>query len=448
MARKIFIGCCLIVAEMAWGEPAIKDGSVIGFWRYNGGAAADRLADSSGYGNPMSELSSGASTAETGGLTGGCLTLVKNTTTKAMIAAEGTPTYNGTQTYPYYTLAMRFKSGGTISSSWFLDSRLKAVLNDTTSWHFAAQRYQPDQITYSDNAYMVVLDPRYRDSDLHWINADGTDEEDKDKDSRRPLELASTDSGFLMTASAQDVTFCGELKGQAWWGDVDDAMVINRMLSKRELARLNFTGETFIYCYSGNPNFAAASGWSSWEGSYNPKPGDVPGAAYLVDNGLTMTQGGTATFGVSTDNKVSLTLGRKAQLTFPCGTETVTKGVMGNFNHSSAGTLTFYDLRLVNGKFTGVAGGALNATLLDIDAPSGSMFEINLASGTYAISSANAVTGNGILKKTGAGTLDLTGLAGAAKVVVTEGKVLAGPNVTVTYDLEEDRGAVPVLMAE
>ena len=77
MVRKIFIGCCLIVAEMAWGEPAIKDGSVIGFWRYNGGAAADRLADSSGYGNPMRELSSGASTAETGGLTGGCLTLVK-----------------------------------------------------------------------------------------------------------------------------------------------------------------------------------------------------------------------------------------------------------------------------------------------------------------------------------------------------------------------------------
>ena len=54
----------------------------------------------------------------------------------------------------------------------------------------------------------------------------------------------------------------------------------------------------------------------------------------------------------------------------------------------------------------------------------------------------------GSLLKTGAGTLDLMGLAGAVKVIVTEGKVLAGPNVTVTYDLEEDRGAVPVLMAE
>ena len=446
----MLVAACL-AAGMAQGEPAIKDRSVLGWWRYNGGAAVDRLADSSGYGNPMSELSSGASTAEMGGLTGGRLTLLKNTTTKAMIAAEGTPTYNGTQTYPYYTLAMRFKSGGEILSglaALFAKKEQKAVLNDTTGWHFAAQRYQPDRITSSDNTYMVVLDPRYRDSDLHWINADGTDEEDKDKDSRRPLELASTDSGFLMTASAQDVTFGGELKGQAWWGDVDDAMVINRMLSKRELARLNFTGETFIYCYSGNPNFAAASGWSSWEGSYNPKPGDAPGAAYLVDNGLTMTQGGTTTFGVSTDNKVSLTLGRKTQLAFPCGTETVTKGVMGNFNHSSAGTLTFYDLRLVNGKFTGVAGGALNTTLLDIDTPSGSAFEINVASGTYAISSANAVTGEGTLKKTGAGTLDLMGLAGAVKVIVTEGKVLAGPNVTVTYDLEEDRGAVPVLMAE
>ena len=72
----------------------------------------------------------------------------------------------------------------------------------------------------------------------------------------------------------------------------------------------------------------------------------------------------------------------------------------------------------------------------------------NLPPGVYTITSANAVTGDGWLKKTGAGTLDLTGLTGAAKVVVTEGKVLAGPNVTVTYDLEEDRGAVPVLMVE
>ena len=174
----------------------------------------------------------------------------------------------------------------------------------------------------------------------------------------------------------------------------------------------------------------------------------MPGAAYIVDDNKTMTQDGTATFGADVANRVSLTLGRKAPLTFIDGNTEVTKQTAGNFNHSSAGTLTFYDLRLVNGKFTGVAGGALNTTLLDIDTPSGSAFEFNVASGTYAISSANAVTGNGILKKTGAGTLDLTGLAGAAKVVVTEGKVLAGPNVTVTYDLEEDRGAVPVLMAE
>ena len=74
------------------------------------------------------------------------------------------------------------------------------------------------------------------------------------------------------------------------------------------------------------------------------------------------------------------------------------------------------------------------------------MDEIAVASGVYAISGAAA--GAGSLLKTGAGTLDLTGLTGSAKVIVTEGKVLAGPNVMVTYDLEEDRGTVPVLMAE
>ena len=108
--------------------------------------------------------------------------------------------------------------------------------------------------------------------------------------------------------------------------------------------------------------------------------------------------------------------------------------------------MTIGDLRLNCGKITASAGTTLAATKLTVNATEANPYEINVASGTYAVT--GAASGDGWMKKTGAGTLDLTGLTGAAKVVVTEGRVLAGPNVTVTYDLEEDRGAVPVMMAE
>ena len=441
---RLLLAQSVLGASTAWAKPKILDGSLVGWWRFDN--PSNYKEDSSGYGSSINSDISNGTLSSSGGYSGGRVSLSKSKSFTATLA-DSAPAIPGTA-MPYYTMATRFKSGESIISGLAaigVDSEVKNVINDTSNWHFGALRYQcskniGDPNTGSDkNCYAVILDPRYNESS-QWIKTDGT--EDKDK----PLEMASTSASFLMSYKGKTVTIGGSLKGQSWCGDLDEVMVFARMLSKREVARLRYTGESYVYCTSDSPSFGSSSGWSYCEGTYAPAPGGIFGAPYLVDNGLTMSQGGTATFGGEVNQHLSLTLGRVADLTYMNGNVNRTVTKIGNFNHSSAGTLTFYDLRLVNGKFTGVAGGTLNTTLLDIDTPSGSMFEINVPSGVYTITSANAVTGDGTLKKTGAGTLDLTGLTGAAKVVVTEGKVLAGPNVTVSY--AEDEGAVPVLMVE
>jgi len=404
-------GLGLALAGLA--EPAIKDGSVIGYWKFDGTTDAARKADSSGYGNTMNALASGASTSATGGTAGGCLTLTSGKTTTAPINTSGTPAFNATATYPYYTFATRFKSGGKIISSIFVDSEVKAVVNDTANWHFAAQRYHSN-LTGSSYSYMAVLDPRWNDS-LTWIKADGS------TDTKRPLELASNESAFIISATQQAVTFGGSLSGNAWYGSLDEAMVVNRLLSKREMTRLNFTGETYVYCHSGNPNFAAATGWSSCEGSYVPVPGAMPGAPYIVDNGKTMTQNATATFGGTVDKKVSLTLGRLAALTYPEGTETKTVTTVGNFTQSANTAITFYDLRLNDGTIT-AGGTSLTTTLLDVEAPASKPFVL-AAANDFALNVGAATTGAGVLAKTGAGKLTVNAWTGTAKLRLAEGSI-------------------------
>ena len=429
--------CLALCASTAWAKPKILDGSRIGWWQFDN--PSNYKEDSSGYGGTLTDVSEVTFTT-TGGHVGGCMNLAESTgwfsSAKTATAAIGdsAPAIPGTS-LPYYTMATRFRSGGSIGGSGALGS----VLNDTTSWHFGAVRYQNSKTSSGPNTggsdpYAVFLDPQY--------NVFGSYERVSSSD----LEITSSSHSFILSYSGKNITIGGKIKGSKWYGDIDETMVFARMLTKGELTRLRFTGESYVFSNSEAPAFASSANWSCNEGTVHFAPGDAYGAPYIVEDGQTMSQGGTATFGGDVAKHVSLTLGRPAEVTYMEGSVSVTKGINGNFTHSSAGTLTFYDLRLVNGKFTGVAGGVLNTTLLDIDTPSGSTFEINVPSGVYTITSANAVTGDGTLKKTGTGTLDLTGLTGAAKVVVTEGKVLAGPNVTVSY--AEDEGAVPVLMVE
>ena len=403
--------CLTLCAGTGWAKPKILDGSLAGWWRFDN--SANYREDSSGYGGSINADISNGTPSSSGGYSGGKVNLAKPSTwgsAKSFTAtlSNEAPAIPGT-TYPYYTLAARFKSGGSITGD---SGEVGQVVDDTSNWHFGCVRYQnKTSATYSTGSgsytYATILDPRYRDSDNSWIKTDGT------VDGDRKLELAATSSKFMMSYSGKTVTIGGQISGKKWYGDVDEVMVFVRMLTKRELSRLRYTGESYVYCYTGSPNFASKDNWSCNEYTCGYAPGGAFGVAYIVDNGLTMTQGGTATFGGDVSKHVSLTIGRKAALTFVDGNTEVTKSKLGNFNQNSAGTLTFYDLRLMNGKWT-AAGTGLVTTLLDVDSPAGDVFDLYVTSSEFTFDAGGQVTGSGVLAKTGAGKLVLNNFTAAA----------------------------------
>lgn len=432
------------------GPEVIRDKAVLGYWQFNDPTFKK---DSSPWGNDitasfptdMSGIDSGMSDNGYDGtgylhIQGGKdASFGSATATKVSVSLSAdTPAYNGTKK-PYCTIVSRFRSARTYTGS----TSTANILNDTSGkWHFVAARYQvggSSKPTYSSYSYMMCCDP-----DLLW---NGTDFWNT-KDNGRPEEGSNSMPTMPVSISGKTVTIGGSAGAAkyAYRGDVDDVLVFNRMLTKPELTRLFLTGETYVYP-NGTPSFDSSSGWSSNEGSINFKPGDIPGQAYIVDGGMTITQGATATFG-GDGFTGSLTMGRLEPLMNRVANPNavLVAASAGNLAHNTANTtITIGDLRLRKGKITsGAAGQTLVATKLEVVAPTDAPYEIAVGSGTYTVT--GSASGDGWLKKTGAGTLDLTGLTGAAKVVVTEGKVLAGPNVTVTY--AEDEGAVPVLMVE
>ena len=419
-AGKVFFCAGACACGVALAQPAVKDACVLGWWRFDD--AANYLRDSSGYGSHLQALASGTAGSASGSPGGALDISTKGASVKATLGASA-PAYNGT-TSPYYTFATRFKSRGTVMSglgALGVATEIKNVVNDTSGWHFTALRYQPDKMTGSSYAYMVVLDPRYNDG-MNWIKADGT------TDTTRNLEMGSNSSSFLMAVASGVVTIGGSLKGQSWYGYLDETMVVNRFMSKRELTRLWRSGETYVYCYAGNPSFASAGGWSTCEGTFNPTPGAMPGAAYIVDAGKTMAQGATATFGGDVAKRLSLTLGRLAELSYPEGTGEKTVGTVGNFAQNGAGTsITIHDLRLNDGTWSMAADGqVLNATYLDVEAPAAKPFAFVVASGcTATLNLANPTTGSGRFVKKGAGLLVVNGLAGTAGISMSEGRIQA-----------------------
>ena len=447
MNRKLMMmagGAGLLCAGMVFandGPEVVRDGAVLGYWQFNDSTFKK---DSSVWGNDITaDFPNGMSgvaggTAAFGYDGSGYLNIVGKPKTVSVSIAKA-PAFNNT-TAPYFTLVERFKSSKAYATS--SKTTTDDCLNDTTRWHFLAARYQvggASKPTYSSYSYMFCCDP-----DLLW---NGTDFWKADE---RPEDSANSVAKIPLSVSGTTVAIGGYVgtTSYSYEGALDDVIVINRMLTKSEITRCFLTGETYVYP-NGTPSFVSASGWSSNEGSINFKPGDIPRQAYIVDGGKTITQGATATFG-GDGFTGSLTLGRLEPLMNRVANpnSVIVEASAGNLVQNSVNTtITIGDLRLRKGRVTSSSDGqTLVATKLEVVAPLECPYEINVSSGMYTV--AGAASGDGWLKKTGAGTLDLTGLTGAAKVVVTEGKVLAGPNVTVTYDLEEDRGAVPVLMAE
>jgi len=207
-------------------------------------------------------------------------------------------------------------------------------------------------------------------------------------------------------------------------GMLDDVIVVNRMMAKPELTRCFLTGETYVYAM-GNPAFAAATSWSSNEGTINFKPGDIPGQAYIIDGGRTMSQNATATFG-GDGFTGSLTLGRVEPLmnrvTSP--NTVLVAASAGNFIHQTANTtVTFADLRLRKGTLSSTADGqTLAVAQLTVSAPAAEPFGLDVASGTYSLAVAKTA-GSGVLAKTGAGLLSVGSWTDSAKLRLAEGSV-------------------------
>ena len=424
------------LALVGFGADVAPFGSVVGWWKFDD--AANPGKDSSEYGNDLDGLSNVSAGVIDSGYTtrgtyndSGCLYIGTAGNTATATPKKIWDTTKG------FTYAMRSRTAdGKVDTT--IDANVNGVLNalnDHKGWHFIAYRYDPDKLTGNNNW-------------LRWLFADLTDPNDGNR-----AEVTSDDTIYFPLST--DIAIGGNVgaKGKIYGftydkklpfkGYMDDVIVVSRTMTKTEIQRLYLTGDPNPYLVSDNDvAFASASGWSCSEKSLAYSPTDLPGADFVVDDGRTIKA--PAAHAGTTFGGHSLILGRRSPLTSKVDGTTQIAGTIGNFVQQAS--VTIPDLRLNNGKLTASAGTTLAATKLTVNATEGNPYEVNVASGTYAVT--GAASGDGWLKKTGAGTLDLTGLTGAAKVVVTEGKVLAGPNVTVTYDLEEDRGAVPVLMAE
>ena len=433
------------LALMGFGADDAPFGSVVGYWQFN---EEPYKADTSAFANDLTAFASGVAGAPgtesaENGYDGSAYLNITTAKAKATTTLK-----TALDTSRAYTYMLRIKPKDvSISGYGLADAEVKKLLDtlqDGSKWHFAAFRYEPDQKMNAKFKRMLFTDPTYGDrygKGGDDAATDGTRAEasiDDDSTVYFPVNVSGSalSIGGEVGASFQ---FFGTIEKKASYkGAIDEVMVISRALSKHEFTRYYHACE-WPYVYTlGNVKFTAAGNWSSSEGSLVYTPSDLPGADFIVDDGCTVTAD-AASFGGG-----SLTLGRLTALKSKVdGTQMATE--IGDLVQSAA-NVAVGDLRLNRGTITGAAGNALTATKLTVNATEENPYEINVASGTYAVT--GAASGGGWLKKTGAGTLDLTGLTGAAKVVVTEGKVLAGPNVTVVYDLEEDRGAVPVLMAE
>ena len=401
--------CFMLCASTVWARPTILDGAVIGHWKIDGDTFDERKADSSGYGGCLNAESTYSSTSvrtqSSGGFSGGCLNIgVKEGKAYATLGSGQTlATYHTFATWvkPDSTMETLPTSGLSILG---FDENVKQFalnFNDFTKWHMMIEIYQNQRI--SSVAYSDFCDPAN-------LNA-----------SPRPEAGDKSSSGYPMSVSGSIVTIGGRLKNNSSYkyiGLIDEVQIINRMLSKTEVTRLYLARESYIYPV-GDVSFSASTGWSNADGVKDaslcvPGAADYKAAAYIVDQKKTLTgpdAGGV--FGQSTDNKVSLTLGRLTPLMNLVANTTIVAEANkhGNFRHGATAntTTTFYDLRLNDGTITPQANGQmLTTTLLDVDAPSTKPFGVSVGQNlTYTFNAGGKVTGSGVLAKTGAGTLVL-----------------------------------------
>ena len=446
MMRKVFLFGFALGVATAFGNDSpevIKDGSILGFWRFNGTTESELKFDSSIYGSSGITSVQDANYVqikETGGFgsAGGYLNISKDNYTATASLSSTVPALNGT-TYPYYTLVTRFRPNKAMASG--RSGVLPDVLNDTQGWHFMAMRYQSKKNSGKPNTnasynYAIIFDPRY--NGFNW-------EEDKYKD----LEIGTDSAQIPLTVNNdKTVTIGGQVSYKSGWSTskldfqaaLDDVMVVNRLLTKPELMRLYHTGETYIYMTGGNNtnangsiSFASEKAWSSSESTVLPKPGDIPGAAYLVDNAKTlcctkdnatcpdMSVGYEAKFGGDNYRTVSLTIGRLFPLTDildPSAPPLVsnTNGTFSIFGGPRT-KVVINDLRLNAGLMRFTSSDMTFEGNLTVGAPRADPFVIRNNTGENC-KFVGTITGSGYLKKQGAGNFDMTGLEGDFRLIL------------------------------
>ncbi len=425
------------------------DKTVLGYWRFNGDTDEARKADSSLYpgGGVTSVQDANYVWVESsGGFNGGYLNITKDNYTATATLDSGVPALNGS-TMPYQTLVTRFRPNKAMMSG--QSGVLADVLNDTTGWHFMAMRFQSNKTGGSED-YAIMFDPRYTDSN-GWV--------DGEKEAYGDLEIATPSATLPLVRTDTSVTIGGAIsyKYTVWLSTktqtvnfqagLDDVMLINRMLTKREMTRLYKTGETYIWLVASDAKglssgFADGNGWSSKESTYLPAPGEIPGAAYIVDGNRTLACMGnyassteaaegepyTAKFGGANYDKISLTIGRTASLMnlldptadpiIAVSDATATSSRM--YIYGSAGTdVTINDLRLNQGVIGFASPEMILRANITVNASKSSPFALSNNSGE-SCTLFGTVAGDGYLKKQGMGDMDLTGLTGDFRLIMVD----------------------------
>ena len=408
--RKLIIGagCFALSAGLTWGAETAPAGAVVGWWRFND--AANRGKDSSEYGNDLDGLS-GVSilSADSGYVDRGCY---DDSGCMQISKAGNTATATANclwSTSSPYTYMMKIRSG--ISIYKIGDTQMKnliGMISDSDKWHCISYRHDPDKLTgKSDSTYKYWL---FGDSPNAAAAVRG--EVDDDDAMYYPITISS---GTKITIGGK---VGASILSDSYKGLIDDVVVVSRTMTKSEIDFYYKTGEPWIRLNSDSTTaFTESAGWSCNEYNLHDSPTTLPGGDFVVDNGKKLT--------VSVEGQTfpahSLTLGRLEVLMSVIDNATQMAGKNGYFIQKAS--VTVGDLRLNSGKLTASAGKTLTATKLTVNATAANPYIVEVASGSYAVT--GAAVGGGWMAKTGAGTLDLSGLTGLAKVRLDAGTLKA-----------------------
>lgn len=401
MRKAMVLAVGLGLALLGFGAETAPFGSVVGWWRFNDASKPGK--DSSEYGNDLvfgEDVSRVADDTVTAGCYagGGCLYLGEKGATATCSPTTTWSTSTG------YTYLMRSRNDGdSIEVTSILvpkeNRKMTAMASDKNAWHLIAMRYDNKKVTGGDNKY------------YYWLFGDNPTIDDD-----AGLAQANGDSGFTFPLSNDIVlggtvaaSISGFTKSMSYKGYLDDVCVVQRTMSKDEINHYYHYGDP-------NPYLTSSGGWSCAGENLGYAAADLPGADFQVDCGRTRTisnEGGT--FGGH-----SLILGRPADLVSVVDSS---KKLTKTGNLTVKTNYTFTDLRMFAGTLTGTSGKALTVNKLTVNATSESPYAVTIASGTYTLS--GAAVGGGWIAKTGAGTLDLSGLTGEAKVRLDAGTLKA-----------------------